>query len=277
LKTISDIFLLISGKLKEYEESNNIIIDSIKNYRYLVKTNELGYIINDENIFEDINNSFEDSNDLISKSLNSSLSIIPEEPRGLIFNKNINDPNEILKIIKYNIKNNIFFTDFQNDRESKKQLSRELIQNFIWPGFWWSSIMIPFLNQYLSKKSKIKMIEKISEIYDIKLPDDYNDQFLDSMKKEDSLPTKFIKVIGTWIAGVWNTNDIVKIGEKVIEEFDCEYSKKNVLEVYYKMAEQYNKSFKIISNFYTCFNKDVWYDIKLEKNNTFKDLEYTKK
>lgn len=277
LKTISDIFLLISGKLKEYEELNNIIIDSIKNYRDLVKTNEFGYIINDENIFENINNSFEDSNELISKNLKSSLRIIPEEPRGLIFNKNINDPNEILEIIKYNIKNNIFFTDFQNDRESKKQLSRELIQNFVWPGFWWSSIMIPFLNQYLSKKSKIKMIKKISEIYDIKVPDHYNDHFLDSMKKEDNLPTKFIKIIGTWIAGVWNKNDIVKIGEKVIEEFDCEYSKKNVLEVYYKMAEQYNKSFKMISNFYTCFNKDVWYDIKLEKNNIFKDLEYTKK
>ena len=81
------------------------------------------------------------------------------------------------------------------------------------------------------------------------------------MKKEDNLPTKFIKIIGTFIAGIWNKNDIEKIGEKVIEEFDCGYSKKNVLEVYYKMAEQYNKSFKMISNFYTCFNKDVWYDI----------------
>ena len=160
LKTISDIFLLISGKLKEYEELNNIIIDSIKNYRDLVKTNEFGYIINDENIFENINNSFEDSKELISKNLKSNLRIIPEEPRGLIFNKNINDPNEILEIIKYNIKNNIFFTDFQNDRKSKKPLSRELIQKFVWPCFWWSSIMIPFLNQYLSKKSKIKMIKK---------------------------------------------------------------------------------------------------------------------
>ena len=47
-KTISDIFLLINGKLKEYEEMNNTLIDLIGNNN-LVKTKELGYIFNLDN------------------------------------------------------------------------------------------------------------------------------------------------------------------------------------------------------------------------------------
>ena len=52
--------------------------------------------------------------------------------------------------------------------------------------------------------------------------------------------------------------------EEVIEEFDSEYAKNNIIKVYYEMAQIYNKSFKIHENFNTCFNKDYQYDIKLE-------------
>lgn len=247
-KTISDIFILISGKLKEYEELNNILIDSIKNYNQLIKTEEFGYMIEDENQFDNLISFDEDSNVSFSNTpLRKQLNIIHEAPRGLIYNKNINNPNDIFTIINYNIKNNIFFTDFKNDRKAKKRLSQQIVDNFIWPGFWWSSLMIPFLNQYLAKKSKIKMVKEIAKIYGLKLPENYNNEFLNSTKKDDIIIKKVIKAIGTFIAGIWNKDEISRIGKKIIEEFDCEYSKKNVLEIYYNMAEKYNNSFKMIS------------------------------
>ena len=44
--------------------------------------------------------------------------------------------------------------------------------------------------------------------------------------------------------------------EEVIEEFDSEYAKNNIFKVYYEMAQNYNKSFKIHENYNICFNKD---------------------
>ena len=115
----------------------------------------------------------------------------------------------------------------------------------------------------------MKMIEKISEIYEIPLPDNYikdtKKDFLNSAKEEDSNITKFIYKIGTFIAGIWNKKNVIELGEKLIEEFDFEYAKKNIFDLYLDMAKKYNKSFKMINNFYKCFNNDYWYDIKLEK------------
>jgi len=261
-KTISDIFLLINGKLKEYEEMNNTLIDLIGNNN-LVKTKELGYIFNLDNEQTPLGNDGEES----LKSSIENLSIIHESQRGKIFNHYINDTKEIIGFIKLNIKSNIFLTDFQIDRESKKELSKNIVKEYVWPGFWWSNII--FWGEELSKKSKMKMIEKISEIYEIPLPDNYikdkKKDFLNSAKEEDSNITKFIYKIGTFIAGIWNKNNVIELGEKLIEEFDFEYAKKNIFDLYLDMAKKYNKSFKMINNFYKCFNNDYWYDIKLEK------------
>ena len=78
---------------------------------------------------------------------------------------------------------------------------------------------------------------------------------------------KIVKTIGTWLAGAWNYSDVQTIGSKIIEEFDFEFSKKNILYLYYDMAVKYNQSFQKIKNFYKCFNKDYWYDIRLNDNN----------
>ena len=37
------------------------------------------------------------------------------------------------------------------------------------------------------------------------------------------------------------------------------------------MAVKYNESFKLIQNFYTCFNQDYWYDIRLKNNDNLKN------
>ena len=59
--------------------------------------------------------------------------------------------------------------------------------------------------------------------------------------------------------------DIKTIGNQIIEEFDFEYAKKNILYLYYDMADKYNNSFQMIKDFYKCFNNDYWYDIRVEK------------
>ena len=275
-KTISDIFVYIKGCLKEYEESNNIIIDSIENCKNLIKNKEDVNIFDNEKelIFLDISNDIPPSStplssESFSSSLSSSrlsfgLSIAKDTEKGKIFKKSMNDPKETIKMIKSLIQSNIFLTDFKSERLSKKKLANEVVEKFMWPGFWWSSFMIPILNQYLAKKSKLKMLRRISEIYDIKIPKDYDENFFNSIKEGDGKFKKFMKTIGTWVAGYWNFNDIKETGNKIIEEYDLEYAKKNILDLYMDMAVEYNKSFKMIENFYTCFNQDYWYDIRLK-------------
>ena len=214
-KTISDIFLYISGILKEYEESNNIIIDAIENCKMLIKNKE------DDNRFyseNDLNNILDICNDIpasptpmssasfVESSLSSSrisfgLNIAKDTDEGKIFKKTMNDPKETIKTIKSLIQSNIFLTDFKSERLSKKNLAKQVVEDFMWPGFWWSSIMIPVLNQYLAKKSKLKMLRRISKIYDIEVPKDYDENFFNSIREEDSKFKKFMKTIGTWVAG----------------------------------------------------------------------------
>ena len=284
-KTISDIFLYISGILKEYEESNNIIIDAIENCKMLIKNKE------DDNRFyseNDLNNILDICNDIpasptpmssasfVESSLSSSrisfgLNIAKDTDEGKIFKKTMNDPKETIKTVKSLIESNIFLTDFKSERLSKKRLAKEVVEDFMWPGFWWSSFMIPALNQYLAKKSKLKMLRRISKIYDIEIPKDYDENYFNSIKEGDGIFKKVMKTIGTWVAGYWNFNDIKKMGNKIIEEYDLEYAKKNILDLYLDMAVKYNETFSLIYNFYTCFNQDYWYDIRLKNNYNLKD------
>ena len=265
-KTISDIFLLISNKLLEYEDINNIIIEGIQNYKNLIKTKEMGYIIQDDEelSLRDFNNDDCLSTPLSSRS--TCVSIIEDSNTGKRFKKT-NDPKEAIELVKNLIKYNIFLTDFETERENKKNLANQVINNFVWPGFFWSSLMIPILNKYLAKKSKLKMLRRISEIYEIEIPDDYDRNFFNLKKEGDSVLKKIVKIIGTWLAGAWNYSDVKTIGSKIIEEFDFEFSKKNILYLYYDMAVKYNQSFQKIKNFYKNFNKDYWYDIRLNDNN----------
>ena len=265
-KTISDIFLIISGKLKEYEELNNIIIEGIENYKNLIKTKEMGYMIQNDDDESSLMRLSYNSTSSLSKPLSSrttNLTIIEDTKDAKIFKKT-NDPKETLRLVKNLIIKNIFLTDFETERENKKNLAKEVIKDFTWPGFFWSSLMIPILNEYLAKKSKLKMLKRISEVYDIEIPKDFDKNFFNLKKEGDNIFKKIVKTVGTWLAGAWNYTDVKIIGDKIIEEFDFEYAKKNILDIYYDMADKYNHSFQMISNFYTCFNNDYWYDVRLK-------------
>ena len=218
------------------------------------------------------------SSDLSVRSLSLSssrfsvgLNIAKDTEEGKIFKKTMNDPKETIKTVKSLIQSNIFLTDFKSERLSKKKLAKEVVEDFRWPGFWWSSFMIPILNQYLAKKSKLKMLRSISKIYGIEIPTDYDEKYFDSIKEGDGKFKKFMKTIGTWLSGYWNFNDVKITGNKIIEEYDLEYTKKNILDLYMDMAVKYNESFRLIQNFYTCFNQDYWYDIRLKNNDNLKN------
>lgn len=155
-------------------------------------------------------------------------------------------------------------TDFETERLSKKKLAKEVVEQFMWSGFWLSSIMIPYLNQNLAKQSKLKMLKKISEVYDIEIPKDYDENFFNSIKESDDTFKKFMKTIGTWLSGCWNYNDVKRTGNKIIEEYDLEYAKKNILDLYMDMAVKCNENFRLFQNLYSCFNQDYWYDVRLK-------------
>lgn len=74
-----------------------------------------------------------------------------------------NDPNDLIKIIQEEIKNNIFFIDLETDRNTKYNRSLEILYSYEKSAFWWG--LVPILDDYLSKLSRIRMINKISEIY----------------------------------------------------------------------------------------------------------------
>ena len=118
-KTISDIFLLISNKLKEYEESNNIIIEGIENYKNLIKTEEKGYIIEDdeESSLSQFRNDSSLSTPLSSRT--ERLSIIEDMRNSRIFKKT-NDPKEALEMIKKLIRYNILWLILKQKEKIKK-------------------------------------------------------------------------------------------------------------------------------------------------------------
>ena len=97
-KTISDIFLLISCKLKEYKESNNLIIEAIENYKNLIKTKETGYIFDNQEELSSfkLNNEISSSTPFSSKSKSlledSTLNLTLDEDskKGKIFQKKNN-------------------------------------------------------------------------------------------------------------------------------------------------------------------------------------------
>ena len=70
-----------------------------------------------------------------------------------------------MDIINEEIKKNIFFVDLEEDKKNKYNLAMHLVESYAKSGFYWR--LGPLLNQYLSEKSRKKMIAAISRIYGI--------------------------------------------------------------------------------------------------------------
>ena len=86
---------MISCKLNEYKESNNLIIEAIENYKNLIKTKETGYIFDNQEELSscELNNEISSSTPFSSKSKSlledSTLNLTLDEDskKGKIFQK----------------------------------------------------------------------------------------------------------------------------------------------------------------------------------------------
>jgi len=76
-------------------------------------------------------------------------SIMGTEEQGILTNKTPPSLDELIKLIKRTIKDNIFFIDLKNDRNKKKKLAQKILHSFEMPSFWWGAIPIPLLDKYL--------------------------------------------------------------------------------------------------------------------------------
>lgn len=249
---ICDILKTINERLSIYKLSNDIIIEYLFNYNYLIKTKENTYE------FIEGNSSLLDENEK-SKIKKKNLK------EGIITPFESNNPNDVLELIKKEIKRNIFFIDFANDRENRKTLAYNIVKSFKTPGFWLSTIPIPFLNEYLSRKSKEEMIAQIVRIYDFVIQKKMEE--LDFKENNKNLWVNFIFKIGGFVAGMWNSERVDKLGKRIIEELDADYTKMNILNVYFDKASNLNKNFEILLDFEDKFNNsEFWYNSNFKYN-----------
>ena len=278
---ISDILSSLNKKLKKYKESSELIQEYI-DYFYNIGNNNKDDLMTmpDEEIKDVINNS-----------------IMGTEEQGILTNKTPPSLDELIKLIKRTIKDNIFYIDLKNDRNKKKKLAQKILHSFEMPSFWWGAIPIPLLDKYLAKKSREKMIFKITKIYDIVVEKRKEEKTIKEYKPKENHLGRFIVnslsdiitvggimnalsiglesiflplgiTIGVatfYVRGKISQIEAEKIGEKIIDEFDKEYAKINILDKYYDIAEKLNNNFKLIENFPYIF-KDNWYDIDIHKN-----------
>jgi hypothetical protein len=118
------------------------------------------------------------------------------------------------------------------------------------------------LNEYLTRKSKEKMIVEISNIYKFVIKKKLDE--LDFKENNSKFWVNFVFKIGGFVAGFWNTQRVDKLGEKIIAELDADYAKMNILNVYYDTANQLNKNFEMLKDFPDNFNNsEYWYNINM--------------
>lgn len=247
---ICNILEAINKKISEYKESNNRIIEYLFNYNYLIKTKDNTYE------FIEGNSSLLDENEKIKLKKDNL-------KEGIITPYESNPPNEVLELIKKEIEHNIFFIDFENDRANRKTLANNIVKSFKTPGFWLSTIPIPFLNEYLSRKSKEKMISEIVRIYEFVIPKRMEE--IDFKENNKNILVKFVFKIGGFVAGMWNYERVDKLGKRIIDELDADYTKMNILNIYYDKASNLNKNFEILSDFPEKFkNSEFWYNANIK-------------
>lgn len=246
---IIKIFEAINEKLKIYKQSNDNIIEYLFNYNYLKKmdNNSYEFIEGDSSLLD------EKEKSRISKDCQNEGIVTPYET---------SDPNDVLSLIKSELKDNIFFIDINNDRENRKKLALDIVNSYKTPGFWYSTIPIPFLNEHLARKSKEKMIGEIVRVYDFVIQKKMGE--LDFKENNKNIWVKFIFKIGGFVAGMWNSERVDKLGKKIIDELDADYTKINILNVYHELAQNLNKNFGLLSDFQEKFNNsEYWYDVNL--------------
>lgn len=178
-----------------------------------------------------------------------------------------NDPNDLIKIIQEEIKNNIFFIDLETDRNTKYNRSLEILYSYEKSAFWWG--LVPILDDYLSKLSRIRMINKISEIYKSVVLKRIKEKNIKEYNKGerktfvDLKYTAYLLPIQILLKSFENQIFTQNLGIKVINEFDKEYAEINIIDRYYNIAKRLDNNFNTIKTFSSCFKNKFWYDIKI--------------
>ena len=272
---ISSIYEILEGK----KETNDKIIEYYFNYNNLIQTKG-----NDKILLP---------NDLLNENQN-----LIKRDKGILRKNSISPPEEIILLIKQEIKNNIFYTDYETDRKNKKQLAEDILDKYKKYTFAWGMIPIPFLDSYLSNKSREKMILEIGNIYSVvikKRQEENNSKEYEEDKPnarnigntasritsivgalfqigQFSLKTIFfvggigIGLLTSLITGGLSLKETLKIGQDIIDEFDKEYVKINIIDIYYDLAKKLNDNFQMLRNFPNDFDNG-WYDIDINQIN----------
>lgn len=196
-----------------------------------------------------------------------------EIEEGILVKKVPKSPNDLIKIIKEAIKDNIFFIDFETDRKKKYDLALKIVDSYRKSAFWWGMIPLPFLNSYLSLLSRKRMIKEISSIYEIvvknRIKEKNNKEYKEYNEIGQIINPIFILLMST--AGILNKKKTMELGLKIVDEFDKEYGKINIIDKYFDFAQKLNQNFDILKEFPILFKQNYWFDIQIHKNNsTFK-------
>ncbi len=252
---LSDILSNLSDKIEKYKKSNDFIIESINNFHFL-----------DDNEDNVKNKEFSETERILTNV---------ENKEGILVKKLPKSPNNLIEIIKEAIKDNIFFIDFETDRKRKYNLASKIVDSYKKSAFWWG--LIPFLNLYLSKLSRERMIKEISKIYEIvvknrikkKTAKEYKEFIFNFQKNTTKLDFQIISFISYLMVPVlpFNKYKTLEIGEKIVNEFDMEYAKIDIIDKYFDLAKNLNKNIDILKEFSILFKENFWYDIKILQNN----------
>ena len=243
-ETLSILLLNLVKKIEIYQQSNDYILECINNiYNYNKRSNN-------NNLFE-------------SGEIETPLCDNKNIEEGILVKISQKSPNDLIGIIKETIKNNIFYIDYETDREAKYNLALKIVDSFTSSAFWWGVNPVPILCSYLSKLSRKRMIKEIGEIYEVvvenRLKEKNNKEY-----QEPYLCSKFpIPLLGNIIDGLDNKHFTLSVGKKIVDEFDKDYAKIDIIDKYYNLATIYKDNFNILKEFPLLFKEKYWFDVNI--------------
>ena len=236
---LSDILFKLHKKMEDSQTKNNLIIEYIEIYNNLNKNN---IYVPDKNTSKEETETKETKEGILSKII-------------------IYHPSNLIEMIKDLIKDNIFFNDLDTDRKNKYNLALNIVESYKKSAFWWGLIPI----KWFSESSRKRMVKELNSIYEIVVKKrekennkkeyseiDCNNRFLNFIKNMHLIPS--------------NKEKTSFIGKEIVEEFDKDYAKINLVDQYYHIAQKLNQNFNKFKEFSDCFKQNNWYDINIHDN-----------
>ena len=237
---ISNLLLNLYKKIEKYQKSNDFIIECINNFNSKKR--------------KEINQTPSGETERLLNEKN------PKE--GILVTIAPSSPNDLCEIIKEAIKDNIFFIDFESDRKKKYGLALKIVDSYRKSAIWWGSIPIPILDYYLPKLSRERMIKEIGDIYEDVIKKRIKEKTNKNYKEEYNIFR--VLMLG---GPIYNQTLTFSIGREIVDEFDKDYAKIDIIDKYLNLDNTLNQNFNVLKEFYELFEKHCWYDINIYQNN----------